>query len=269
MMAEPLPKFDAPPLVETLLSVQFEQLPNFTSAFAGWFWKAYLTDLPGPWLKTADAPRIPDQFERFGQDTWQMATIQLGIGQRAQFIRADEERMIQVQDSRVVLNWKKNPTGTYPSYGVLLPEFKSLLELFCRFVRDAGFGELKLNLWEMVYVNSIPKGELWRTQNDMDQVFSDIHMPRIPGYLASGEFLNATWRYALPDQRGRLYLTLLNAQTPLDTVDGLRLQLLARGAINPNDCELDKYFDLGHETIVRTFGAITTPQAHKFWRRTQ
>jgi hypothetical protein len=67
--------------LESGLSIQFEQLPNFTSALAGWFWKSYLIDILGLWLKTADAPHIADQFERFGQDALQ-TSIQLGIGRQ-------------------------------------------------------------------------------------------------------------------------------------------------------------------------------------------
>ncbi|OLB29539.1 MAG: hypothetical protein DMG41_37135 [Acidobacteria bacterium] len=46
------PKFDAPPVVETVLSVQFSSLPGFATAHAGWFWKEYLEKL------TEDVPPL-------------------------------------------------------------------------------------------------------------------------------------------------------------------------------------------------------------------
>ena len=42
MPDEPLPKFDSPPVIETVLGVQFTPLANFTGALAGSFWKSRL-----------------------------------------------------------------------------------------------------------------------------------------------------------------------------------------------------------------------------------
>ena len=69
MTADDLPKFDAPPVVETALSIQFSRLPEFTTAMAGWFWKSYLTKLAdgAKWNKVVEVPRLEDEFEKFGE----------------------------------------------------------------------------------------------------------------------------------------------------------------------------------------------------------
>jgi len=122
-MAQSRPKFKAPPVVETVLSIQFANLPGYSTAHAGWFWKVYLENPGGQpslkWSQVVDAPRLEDEFERFGaEEKWVVPHIKLlppSQSQRTQIIRSDGERMAQVQDSRFILNWKKQ-AGVYPSF---------------------------------------------------------------------------------------------------------------------------------------------------------
>ena len=37
-----LPTFDNPPVIETVIGVQFDQIPNLTSAHFGWYWREFL-----------------------------------------------------------------------------------------------------------------------------------------------------------------------------------------------------------------------------------
>src|ERR1035441_8360636 len=117
-MAE-FPKYDKPPLVETVLCAQFGQLAKFRTAHAGCFWKPYLDD---SWTTIQAAPRIDDSFERFGDERkggphgGSFRIFTTVEPQRTQIISADKTRMIQVQDSRFIYNWKKGDNFNYPSY---------------------------------------------------------------------------------------------------------------------------------------------------------
>ena len=73
--------------------------------------------------------------------------------------------MIQIQNSRFAYNWKHHPGSekAYPGYEVLLPEFEDGLNKFTAFAAEADLGRLDLNQWEVIYVNHIPKGDLWQT----------------------------------------------------------------------------------------------------------
>jgi hypothetical protein len=120
-MTDSLPKFDAPPVIETILSLQFARLSGFSTAMVGWFWKLYLAKLSGGenWTKAVETGRLEDQLERFGVDElWARLGIALvpAESQRTQIIRAGDERMLQIQDSRLVLNWRKQ-LGPYPPAG--------------------------------------------------------------------------------------------------------------------------------------------------------
>lgn len=274
-MATDRPKFDAPPVVETAMGVQFERLPGYSTSHAGWFWKSHLPKVPelaGVWDKIAEAGRIEDQFERFGpDDAWSRLGIKLGPpgeSQRTQIIREDKERMVQVQDSRVVLNWQRQ-SPTYPSYSVLLPEFRGALRGFEQFSIDAGLGPLEINQWELIYVNHIPKGEIWDSFADWPKIIPRLYLPSAESERPDkpvSETMNADWRFLLGGQRGRLFVSLRHAKVPPTGLEVMSLVLTARGPVNAEYSWSDG-FELGHDAIVRTFAAITSPAAHARWTR--
>lgn len=270
LMAEPLPKFDTPPVVETVISLQFAPLAEYSTPHSGWFWKKYASKL-GDWNRVAETPALPDQVETFGPGSgWANPGVQFHTGQvpaRTQIIRADEERMIQIQNSRLILNWKRG-TGRYPSYEKLLPEFKAVMDEFLQFVQDADLGDFLPTQWEMTYVNHMPRGELWSDFEEIPEIFTDIKAPLAGSPVSQPDTLNANWRYIIGDNEGRLYVSLAHAKVAPDDSETLRLQLVARGPVSTIEWPLLKSkFDLGHESIVRTFAAITTPAAHRFWKR--
>ena len=137
-MTKALPEFSDPPVVETVLGGQFDRL-GLSSALAGWYWKSQLSD---KWTTSNDAQRLDDVFERFGDERkWADPAPRLRISQspnsRLQIIREDGTRMVQVQDSRFIYNWKKNEESSYPSYQTLLHEFKDQVEKFSDFVQNS------------------------------------------------------------------------------------------------------------------------------------
>jgi hypothetical protein len=74
-MSQESPHFEQPPIVETVLGVQFSPLVKFTNGHLGWYWKRYLSE---KWSKAADAPALPEQFETFDeQGRWSTPGLQL------------------------------------------------------------------------------------------------------------------------------------------------------------------------------------------------
>ncbi len=269
-MTAPLPKFDAPPVIETVLSAQFARLEQFSNAHAGWFWKNYLG---AEWSHVQSAPRLDDQFERFGDEVrW---GLPLGIrvvpgmeSERLQILRDDDESMMQVQDSRLIYNWRKQKHD-YPSYDKVLHEFKNAYSNFEKFVKDARLGSLELNQWEVTYVNHIAKGELWNNFSDWAKIF-----PRLP-VLVEGvpnlgaEDFRGTWRLAFGDKQGRLHVTLNHGRTGSEKgTEVIRLELTARGPVDlAKGFDLWNGFAIAHSTIVNYFAAMTSSTAHRYWKR--
>ena len=273
-MEQGRPKFQAPPVIETALSVQFNPLPGYTSAHGGWFWREYLEKLgdglSAQWPKAAEAPRIPDQFEKFGkEDVWTAPAIRLqqGAPTRMQFIRSDGERMVQIQDSRFVLNWKKT-SALYPSYDSLLPEFRDLLNAFKAFASEAGFGKLAYNQWELAYVDELKKGELWGSIRDLGKIFPGLSMPNVgvSQVPPSGdETMSADWRFSLPNQRGRLLITVRLVRIQPSFEEAVHLTMTTRGRVTETET-WEQGMNLGHGVLEETFLAITSAEAQEHWR---
>lgn len=264
-MSEPLPTYDAPPVVETVLAVQFARL-DLSNALAGWYWKQYLGK---QWPKSAVAPRLDDAFERFGDErTWGTPSLRFTPGleaPRLQVFREDNQRLVQIQDTKFIYNWKKLPGEPYPTYKKLLPEFEQHLEHFEKFISDENLGEVNRNQWEVVYVNFIPKGDMWQTAADWESIFPAFKNPVDHLELDS---VSSTWQYVIGKNLGRLRIELRHAKTQDDDKpqEVIRLQLAARGPITEK-VTLRAGCDLGHETIVRAFTKMTSSEAHKGWKR--
>lgn len=269
-MKNPLPKFDAPPVVETVLSAQFARLERFSNAHAGWFWKNYLAK---DWSRVNSAPRLEDQFERFGEEirwgTPPGLRILPGSGpERLQILRDDSERMIQVQDSRFIYNWTKQEEQ-YPSYEQVLRGFEKEFTAFEKFSKDAGLALLDLNQWEVTYVNHIEKGPLWQTLNDWTKIFPQFSFPTQGLLECMPEDFHGEWTEIIGDKRGRLYVSFNRGRVATEKgSEIIRVQLTARGSIRSEaGFHLRDGFDLGHETIVRYFTAMTSSMAHQTWKR--
>ena len=60
-----LPKYEKPPVVETVLGLQFNPLSAFTNAHLGAFWQSLGVEA---WPTVTDKPPLPRQEERFTPD---------------------------------------------------------------------------------------------------------------------------------------------------------------------------------------------------------
>jgi len=262
--------FSAPPVVETVLSVQFSRLKTYSLAYAGWFWKQYL-DERGEWPKSIPVPRLPDVFERFDEsESWSQFPFALSIQmapERLQIVRKDQQRMIQVQDSRFVLNWKKQEQSEYPTFGLLLPEFNDHFDKFTKFCQTIDNESLDINQWEVTYVNIIEKGSLWNSVDDWKDILPGLFIPQTVSDKA--EAFQGEWKYLIAPQVGRLYISIKHIRVGgPNGQEALMLQLVARGPVTAQSKHsLEDGFNLGHETIVSTFEKITSKEARKTWKQ--
>jgi uncharacterized protein (TIGR04255 family) len=263
-MAEGSPKFDRPPVTETVISAQFSRLENFSAAHAGWFWKKHLLE---EWTKVQETFRLDDQFELFDEGGgWVRPALRLSDKEKAriQFTGNNDERMIQVQDTRFILNWRKRKAD-YPTYKKLFGDFSSELHKFQGFAREADLGAIEFNQWEMTYVNSIPKGELWEKPSDWSRIVPTLALPAAAKGV-SADTMGGNWRFVLDGQRGRLYVTARHLRKESGEV--LSLELTARGPVREDTGQsLDDGLSIGHSAIVWTFVALTSPMAQEYWGR--
>ena len=162
------PAYDKPPVVETILGVQFDRLRGFRNAHLGAFWK---TLDASEWPAVSDAPLLRPQFERFADGARWATAVQLQITQdpacRLQITNKNSDRMIQLQNSRLHFNWLGEGGREYPRYEQKVRDgFVWALQCFIDFVIREELGDFRPNQWEVTYLNHIPKGTVWNTPND-------------------------------------------------------------------------------------------------------
>jgi uncharacterized protein (TIGR04255 family) len=256
--------------------VQFTALPGFTAAHAGWFWKEYvekLSDSTGKeWKQAVEAVRVNEVFEKFGsEDIWLPTSLNFTQGvvpPRTQIIGADLERLIQVQDNRFVLNWRKRKSQ-YPGYEALLTEFRDMLHAFESFCTEVGWRTPTYNQWEMMYVNQIKKGTMWDSAYNLNKIFPALTRPPVSAKhvpLSDEEAISADWRFTLVNRRGRLHIQIRQVRLQPSNQEVIQLTEIARGPVNETQ-SWEEGVNLGHEAMRETFLAITSTEAQTLWKK--
>jgi hypothetical protein len=167
--------------------------------------------------------------------------------------------MIQVQHSRLHLNWLGQEGVAYPRYDGMREEFISIFEQFRQFVATNDLGDVRADQWEITYVNHIPRGTVWHTPADWNFFRPMVGVPTISNVIEAESF-GGEWHFVIPPQRGRLHIDWQHARAPREEdetseQDLIRLTLTARGGL-AESADVTKSLvdglDLGRTTIVRS-----------------
>ena len=270
-----LPSFLNPPVVETVLSVQFESLRGISTAQLGLLWNEFSDNFP----RTEDQAALLPFVEEFPESPRARLGLQLQALDkppvpRMWFVNARGNEMIQVQADRFIRNWRKEGQGEeYPRYERLKDAFQRDFDVFQRFLSDRNLGLPKINQCEVSYVNHIIAGEGWQTFADFDKVFSVWVTPsdwaaradQIPG---RAEDVRIQSRFVIPDDKGkpvgRLHVDIQPALRTTDSKPMYLLHLTARGQVGSGA----EFFDLGRRWIVKSFASLTNAEMHRIWQRT-
>ncbi len=261
------PRFQNPPIVEFVLGVQFSPLTKLTTGHFGLLWKVLGDD----WTIPEDAPAIEDQFERFERPKWShRPSVQLRMEKTmpvGRFVLKNtrEDRLVQVQQTRFHLNWRK--TGELkPGYSTLITEFETTLKKFQDFTSSTGLGDLEFNQWEITYVDSYPQKDYWETPADWSKI-----LPGLFGTLSAADGLilehrAAQWSFEIQPKRGRLHIAAHPGRWGDDEGVSLLVNTTARGPIGKSgNASLREGLDLGHEVAVQSFLKTASPEATQRW----
>ena len=265
----PQPVFQKPPVVETVYSVQFDPLPDFRNAHLGAFWCI----LGEAWPTVADASLLPSARELFADERMWMPAGLMRIAlkddeaSRIQIRNAAGDRMIQLQNGRFIYNWIRGKDGLYPGAQLIRPEFDQMLSKFEAFLKDHRLGPMKPNQWEVTYVNHFVRGTVWQTPLDWPGLFDGkLVQPAAPLSPLELESLGGTWRYVIPERRGRLHVEVIHCRTGPDSAaeEAVILKLTARGPM-PKEGGLDAGLQLGHDVVVSSFKKLHSEAARQHW----
>ena len=274
--APDLPDFEAPPVTEVVLSVQFDTLAALGNVYAGLLWAEYRAEYP----KVAEKPPLSPRFETFGGggapvptnipfrfEAFFDATIS-----RFWFEEADGAHLMQLQNDRIVHNWRKRETETeYPRYEPIADRFEREIGKFENFLRREHLGELRANQCEVTYINTIqlpdgadPHQHLNRITPLWSGSFGSLDLLEPENVLTQARYIFKEDGKPL----GRVYVNFTPVIRNADLSPAVQLDITVRA--RPAEQSVEAAFDLldrEREIVVRTFAAVTTSEMHRVWER--
>jgi uncharacterized protein (TIGR04255 family) len=261
-----LPDFSNPPVVETVLSVQFDRLFAARTAHFGLYWNEIRDRFP----IAEERGELPPVVERLPDLASpgvgiQFEALQAPPTPRFWFTNEGGTELIQIQKDRFIKNWRKVGEGDeYPRYESVREGFERDFSSFCDFVTRHQLGAIRINQCEVTYINHIAAGHGWNSHADISKVFTVWRQPDTV-YPGPAQDLMIHAGFPILDQSGtfvgRLHATVQSVIRLTDRAPMFVLDLTARGQVG----EGTAFFDLGREWIVRSFKELTTPEMHKFW----
>jgi uncharacterized protein (TIGR04255 family) len=262
-----LPDFDNPPVVETVLSAQFERLAAMRVVHFGAFWQRVKDEFPS----TEEHLALPPVFEgepiqpvqlRFEtQETMPLLRLWL--------LNSDGTELMQIQNDRFIKNWRKGTGNSeYPHYTpVIKPAFERDFKEFQTFVADQKLGEIRVNQCEVTYVNHIVAGEGWSRHEEIEKIFTFWKQFPVDPYPGRAEDFVCHARFPIlgpnNERIGRLHLDVQPAVNISDNKPMYAVNLTARGMYGRGI----EFFDIGRRCIVKSFEQLTTEYMHEVWRK--
>ncbi|MET2828933.1 TIGR04255 family protein [Mesorhizobium shangrilense] len=261
---EGLPDFGNPPLDEVVLGVQFARHPGYTDLFAWRVREEFKSEFPN----YAEVPRLDPRFEVFG-GAETMANFQISFqttepSKRYWFIAEDDSHLLQFQDDRFLLNWRRRASRAYPRFEAISAMFDGFLaRLEAKF--DSDRSPFVINQAEISYINAIPMID--------GTLLSDwLSIVRPTGLNI--EQLNANFSEVVFSPDGKDPIARMHYEVSLHSTRevkrAIRLGITYRGAPSQQDVSgVKDFFAAGRMKIINRFCDLTTEQAQKAWQRKQ
>lgn len=264
-----LPDFTDPPVNETVFSLQFLPLAGFAIPHFGLYWAKVRARFPHINVAPPVAP-VTEQFSPrppIGLDLQVVPQPEV----RCWFLNSSGTQLIQVQRDRFSFNWRQvEGTEKYPRFPALRKEFVDQWIEFSAFIEEERLGALTVNQCEVTYVNHIPYGIGWSDFSELHKVIAMWQGETSDGFLPRPERVRIEVNYRLPENQGRLHVSVVPVFRPRDNAEVLQMTLTARGG--PASSSLNDvmaWIDLGREWVVKGFADFTSPEVQSQWGRSK
>lgn len=256
LAANALPDYDNPPLNEIAVGVHFEPLSSWQSRHIGQFWGEVSKDYPS----TEDQPPI---FNIEGGPRFEI--LQLPPLRRTFLISRDQNFVIQLQETRFLLNWRKRqPSDIYPRFNAFFKKFVGHWGQFSDFVARENVGSLKPVRYELTYVNHIEQTES-PVSTTVERYVKMFNWSSLSAqFLPPPTGINVVWTFAMPEQLGFAQANLSQG-VRADGRAVLVLVLSCTGAASPK-ISLNDWFGVAHRWLSQGLKELTTDIARQEWR---
>jgi uncharacterized protein (TIGR04255 family) len=268
--ARTLPDYKTPPVVETVLGVQFEEISKFSIPFFGLYWNRVRSEYPRfqvlPPLGTIAEPYNPAA----GQISVSFSVVSEPVV-RCWFLDDKGNWLIQLQNDRFILNWRK-VTGEeeYPRYEKVRARFELEWTRFCKFLLDERLGSPKVTKCEVTYVNHLEYNLGWKSYGELNQAIALWSGSHSGGFLPSPHRVSINSTYLMSENNGKLHIAMQPVLRKRDGEEILQLNFTAQcDPPSPANEEILQCFNLSRKWIVEGFTDFTAPHMHKIWERIQ
>ena len=205
-----------------VMGIAFAPIAAFRVPHVGLFWHEVIDDFP----TCEHAAVIPSG----NAINWVDPSTQLPLP-RIWLIGKTRDELIQLQNDRFYFNWRQ--TEDRSDY----PRFRNVSSKFFRYTRDGRSSslihfstEIKPLECELSYINLLPKGKGWTSFGEVGRIFKDFAWASGPDrFLPGPDTLSWQVVFPLPDKHGTLTVRLGSAVRKADSVEVLKLELVARG----------------------------------------
>lgn len=269
----PMPRFEAPPVVETVMGVHFQPLPSFDFAARVAFYSQHRDQFP----KLEEKGSVEDVSEEFGEGNrtgmqirWQI--LEAPPSPRLWAKSLDGKHTIQFQQDALIVNWERDFEGpdTYWRYADRRRDFVDKLASLDQFLRDNQIGVLAPTTCFVTYINHVEYSSTAEFAPLLERMLMVWKNETSDGWLPAVEKASLNLAFAMPDRQGRLHVRVAPAVRRNDKKQIIRLDLAARSPrVGGTIAEALDWIDLGHDWIVRGFASLTRPEMHKQWQRVQ
>lgn len=276
--------FQSPPIAEVALSLQFEPLVRLHIAHLGLLWERFRSRFP----RTEEHPALPHVIEEFDVPRRAAPGIRIEVTgvpavPRCWFLNAAGTELIQVQQDRFTVNWRRGDGDEpYPEYNHVRAFFTDAFDTFRAFLLDTDLGAVQADQCEVTYVDHIERRGVWERHGQLEKVLRVWKSLDDVGLLTEPEAVSLnmrflTWGETMRGKRGdsktplgRLHIELQPGFRRADAKPILVMNSVARGA--PLDDSINgalAFFDMAHLWIRQGFLDLTSPEMQAVWRSPQ
>lgn len=270
--ATSLPSFRKPPVMEVVLSVQFDAIAGFDLQHFGLLWEQFKDKFP----KVETKPPLEPMWETFEPAAAPRLQIRLlqNVMPRMWLVSAAGTELIQVQNDRFIHNWRKVGSGDeYPRYERIRREFETELTTFIEWCTSMNLPAPQVRQCEITYLNQIAPPDVSKVHTDPSHVTKLLSASASPAPGALLESVNLAAHYVIADAAGaastpigRLHVEMTPAFAQPSNAPIFMLNLTARGAPRSTDvASALSFMDTGRRTIVTAFKSLTTAEMHEHW----
>ena len=255
--------FNKPPLEEVIVGAYFAQPLPLRSELVGLFWSEVRKELP----VIQQQVELPPPFgptQAFGLP----GPGELYPMPRFLLVSEDESILVQIQKNAFLLNWRKRNTE-YPRFDSVKKRFDVYYAALVDFVSRELRTEMPLiQSTELTYSNLVDECPHWGRAWDASNVIPGFSFPNVGAEASRVDFNNVTAYTLEPDLMLNVAIRTARRPTNANAVV-LAFDLRTIGALGAaSKPEADNWYERAHETIIRTFTAITAQDIQRdHWQR--